>query len=88
MAAESSAILRAVCCYDVSVFCFLFGHVDVRAFDSARAAGYSYGCAMWRTPETGVFSIPRAFVDDHDNCVHLIAKEIKHLLTWGHCWAY
>jgi hypothetical protein len=37
---------------------------------------------MRLTPETGVFAIPRAFVDDHDNFVHLIAKEVKHWLAW------
>ena len=82
-AAESRAILRAASGQDVAGFCYPFGHVD-----AARAAGYSYGCGIWRTPETGVFSIPRAFIDDHDNCVHMVAKEIKHLLTWGHSWAY
>ena len=87
-AAESRAILRAISGQDVAGFCYPFGHVDAAAVEAARAAGYSYGCGIWRTPETGVFSIPRAFVDDHDYPLHLFAKEIKHLLTWGYSWAY
>jgi peptidoglycan/xylan/chitin deacetylase (PgdA/CDA1 family) len=81
-ATESRAILRAASGQDVTGFCYPFGHVDAPAVDAARAAGYSYGCAMRLTPETGVFAIPRAFVDDHDNFVHLIAKEVKHWLAW------
>jgi peptidoglycan/xylan/chitin deacetylase (PgdA/CDA1 family) len=87
-AAESRAILHAVSGQDVAGFCYPWGYVDATTVDAVQAAGYSYGCAIWRSPETGVFSIPRAFVDDNDNCVHLIAKEVKHLLTWGYCWAY
>ena len=87
-AAESRAILQAASGQDVTGFCYPFGHVDAAAVEAARAAGYSYGCGIWRTPETGVFSLPRAFIDDHDTSVHMIVKEIKHLLTWGHCWAY
>jgi peptidoglycan/xylan/chitin deacetylase (PgdA/CDA1 family) len=81
-AAESMAILRAVSGQDVAGFCYPFGHVDAPAVDAVRAAGYAYGCGMGLTPETGVFAIPRTFVDDHDNCVHLIAKEVKHWLAW------
>ena len=81
-AAESRAILRAASGQDVAGFCYPFGHVDAPAVDAVRAAGYSYGCAMGLTPETGAFAIPRAFVDDHDNCVHLIAKEVKYRLAW------
>ena len=87
-AAESRAILRAASGQDVDGFCYPWGYVDAAVVGAARAAGYSYGCAMWRTPEAGLFAIPRAYVDDDDSCVHLIAKEIKHLLTWGHSWAY
>ena len=87
-AEESRAILQAASGQDVAGFCYPFGHVDAAAVEAARAAGYSYGCGIWRTPETGVFSIPRAFVDDHDYPLHLFAKEIKHLLTWGYSWAY
>jgi peptidoglycan/xylan/chitin deacetylase (PgdA/CDA1 family) len=81
-AEESRAILRAVSGQDVAGFCYPFGHVDAPAVDAVRAAGYAYGCGMGLTPETGVLAIPRAFVDDHDYCVHLIAKEVKHWLAW------
>lgn len=81
-AVESRAILRAVSGQDVAGFCYPFGHLDTPAVDAAREAGYSYCCAMGLTPETGVFAIPRAFVDDHDYWVNLIAKEVKHRLAW------
>ncbi|MGH3303621.1 MAG: polysaccharide deacetylase family protein [Streptosporangiaceae bacterium] len=80
--AESRAILRAASGQGVAGFCYPFGHVDALTVSAVRTAGYSYGCAISRTPETGLFAIPRAYVDDNDNCMHLVAKEVKHLLTW------
>ena len=69
-------------------FCYPWGYVDATTVDAVRAAGYSYGCAIWRTPETGLHALTRAYVDDDDNGLHLTAKEVKHWLTWGHSWSY
>ena len=87
-AAESRAILQAASGQEVAGFCYPWGYLDAATVGAVQAAGYSYGCAIWRTPEAGLFALTRAYIDDDDTCVHLVAKEIKHLLTWGHSWAY
>jgi peptidoglycan/xylan/chitin deacetylase (PgdA/CDA1 family) len=86
--AESRAILQDASGQDVTGFCYPWGYVDAATVDAVRSAGYSYGCAIWRTPETGLHALTRAYVDDDDNCMHLIAKEVKHWLTWGRSWLY
>jgi peptidoglycan/xylan/chitin deacetylase (PgdA/CDA1 family) len=87
-AAESRAILQAASGQEVAGFCYPWGYLDAATVVAVQAAGYSYGCAIWRTPEAGLFALTRAYIDDDDTCVHLVAKEIKHVLTWGHSWAY
>lgn len=51
--AGSRAILQYLSGQDVSGFCYPYGHVDALAVNAVRAAGYLYGCAIWRAKLRG-----------------------------------
>jgi hypothetical protein len=42
--------------------------------DTVRAAGYHYGCAIWRSPLTSLHALPRTYVGDRDGALRLRAK--------------
>jgi peptidoglycan/xylan/chitin deacetylase (PgdA/CDA1 family) len=76
----SRTILQEVSGQQVSGFCYPYGHVDARAVDAVRAAGYHYGCAIWRSPLTGVHALARSYIGDRDGSVRLLAKWYRHHL--------
>jgi hypothetical protein len=43
-----------------------------------RAAGYHYGCAIWRSPLTGLHALPRTYIGDRDGPLRLLAKWHRH----------
>lgn len=79
--ANSRALLRQVCGGPVSGFCYPYGEVDAVTVDAVRAAGYDYGCAIWRSRLTGLHALPRIYVGDRDGSMRLLAKWYRHQIT-------
>jgi peptidoglycan/xylan/chitin deacetylase (PgdA/CDA1 family) len=78
----SRAILREVSGQEVAGFCYPYGQLDGLAVDAVRAAGYHYGCAIWRSPLTGLHALPRTYIGDRDGSLRLLAKWYRHHLRW------
>jgi peptidoglycan/xylan/chitin deacetylase (PgdA/CDA1 family) len=81
-AEESRQILREASGQDVGGFCYPYGHVDGRVVERIRAAGYAYGCAIWRSELTSQHALPRTFIGDSDSGPRLWAKGARHWLRW------
>jgi peptidoglycan/xylan/chitin deacetylase (PgdA/CDA1 family) len=79
----SRRLLMEVSGQDVTGFCYPYGDIDGRVHDAVRAAGYGYGCAIWRSPLTGQHALPRTFVGDADSPLRMRAKRVRHRLTRG-----
>lgn len=80
--AGSRAILQEVSGQEVTGFCYPYGHLNRLALDAVRAAGYHYGCAIWRSPLTGPHALPRTYIGDRDGPLRLLAKWYRHHLRW------
>ncbi|HEY6424644.1 MAG TPA: polysaccharide deacetylase family protein, partial [Pseudonocardiaceae bacterium] len=80
--AGSRAILQELCGQEVAGFCYPYGHVDTVALTAVRAAGYRYGCAIWRSPLTGLHALPRTYIGDRDGSWRLLAKWYRHHLQY------
>jgi peptidoglycan/xylan/chitin deacetylase (PgdA/CDA1 family) len=80
--AESRAVLQAVSGQEVAGFCYPYGHVDTLAVNAVRAAGYRYGCAIWRSQLSGLHALPRTYIGDRDGSLRLLAKWYRHHLRW------
>jgi peptidoglycan/xylan/chitin deacetylase (PgdA/CDA1 family) len=78
----SRAILQEVSGQEVTGFCYPYGHLNRLALDAVRAAGYLYGCAIWRSPLTGLHALPRTYIGDRDGPLRLLAKWYRHHLRW------
>jgi peptidoglycan/xylan/chitin deacetylase (PgdA/CDA1 family) len=76
----SRALLQKVSGQEVTGFCYPYGHVDALALDAVRDAGYHYGCAIWRSPLTGLHTLPRTYIGDKDGSLRLLAKWHRHRL--------
>jgi peptidoglycan/xylan/chitin deacetylase (PgdA/CDA1 family) len=81
-AEESRQILREASGQDVGGFCYPYGHADGRVVERIRAAGYAYGCAIWRSELTSQHALPRTFIGDSDSGPRLWAKGARHWLRW------
>ncbi|MGP4020276.1 polysaccharide deacetylase family protein [Saccharopolyspora sp. 5N708] len=79
--AESRELLRELSGQDVTGFCYPYGDVDQRVVDTVQAAGYDYGCAIWRSPLSGRHALPRTYVGDRDGSLRMLAKRMRHELT-------
>ena len=77
---HSRRVLQEISGQDVAGFCYPWGHVDGRVVDQVRAAGYSYGCAISRSPLTGPYALPRNYIGDADSSPRLWAKGVCHWL--------
>ncbi|MER7014691.1 polysaccharide deacetylase family protein [Saccharopolyspora sp. NPDC000359] len=80
-AVESRDLLRELTGQDVAGFCYPYGDVDQRVVDTVAAAGYEYGCAIWRSEVSGPLALPRTYVGDRDGALRLRAKHLRHRLT-------
>jgi peptidoglycan/xylan/chitin deacetylase (PgdA/CDA1 family) len=78
----SRAILQEVSGQEVAGFCYPYGQLDGLAVNAVRAAGYHYGCAIWRSPLTGLHALPRTYIGDRDGSLRLLAKWYRHHLRW------
>lgn len=83
-AGQSRAILQQASGQPVTGFCYPYGHLDERTVAAVRAAGYSYGCAIWRSEIAGPHTIPRFFVGEADTSWRLWAKGMRHWLSWDY----
>ena len=83
-AEESRAILAATIDREIAGFCYPYGHLDEEAVAAVQGAGYSYGCAIWRSASTGPHALPRVYVGDSDGPARLWAKSARHWLTWDY----
>jgi peptidoglycan/xylan/chitin deacetylase (PgdA/CDA1 family) len=79
---NSRAVLQAASGQEVTGFCYPYGHLDGRVVEAVAAAGYSYGCAIWRSAHTGRLALPRIYVGDSDSSWRLWAKAARQWLTW------
>jgi peptidoglycan/xylan/chitin deacetylase (PgdA/CDA1 family) len=79
--AGSRSILQEVSGQRVSGFCYPYGDVDALTVEAVRAAGYDYGCAIWRCRLTGTHALPRIYIGDRDGSLRLLAKWYRHQMT-------
>jgi peptidoglycan/xylan/chitin deacetylase (PgdA/CDA1 family) len=80
---ESRMILEDVLDRDVTGFAYPYGLASAREVDAARAAGYSYACAIWRSEHSGRHALARTYIGDKDGPLRLRAKRVRHHLRWG-----
>ncbi len=78
----SRTILQEVSGQEVAGFCYPYGQLDGLAVNAVRAAGYHYGCAIWRSQLTGLHALPRTYIGDRDGSLRLLAKWYRHHLRW------
>ncbi|TDD57325.1 polysaccharide deacetylase family protein [Nonomuraea terrae] len=81
--ADSKKALEDVLGLEVSGFCYPYGHVAEREAEAVRRAGYSYACAIWRSPVTGTHALPRTYVGERDGALRLWAKRARHRVRWA-----
>ncbi|HEY7013086.1 MAG TPA: polysaccharide deacetylase family protein [Streptosporangiaceae bacterium] len=81
---NSRVVLQGVSGQPVIGFCYPYGHVDEQVVHGVRAAGYEYGCAIWRSAHTSRHALPRTYVGDHDSGWRLWAKAVRHRVAWDY----
>jgi peptidoglycan/xylan/chitin deacetylase (PgdA/CDA1 family) len=75
---ESRGVLAEAAGVAVGGFCYPYGHVSPPVVEAVRAAGYDYGCAIWRCADTGRHALPRTYVGAVDRAARLWAKRARH----------
>ncbi|WP_406202507.1 MULTISPECIES: polysaccharide deacetylase family protein [unclassified Streptomyces] len=79
---DSRHRLAAITGGDIEGFCYPYGHLDRRATDAVRRAGYGYACAIAPGPAgSGDFALPRIHMGQADTSVRL---ELKRRLARVH----
>jgi peptidoglycan/xylan/chitin deacetylase (PgdA/CDA1 family) len=78
--ARSRELLQEITGRPVEGYCYAYGHVDARAAEAVRAAGYGYACAIAPGPLTGRYALPRIHVGDRDTTLRLTVKRLLHPL--------
>ncbi|HEX7660939.1 MAG TPA: polysaccharide deacetylase family protein [Pseudonocardiaceae bacterium] len=79
--ASSRAVLRDLSGQNVTGFCYPYGDLSAPTVERVRAAGYDYGCAIWRSALTGRLALPRTYVGDDDTGPRLWAKRLRHWIV-------
>jgi peptidoglycan/xylan/chitin deacetylase (PgdA/CDA1 family) len=79
---ESRRILQDISGQDVTGFCYPWGDLDERSVSGVQAAGYHYGCAVYRTDFTGGYAFPRFNITDTDSPYHLWRRGLRYWLRW------
>jgi peptidoglycan/xylan/chitin deacetylase (PgdA/CDA1 family) len=77
---SSREVLETLIGRPVTGFTYPFGHVTAREVEAVRAAGYDYGCAIWRSKLTGQHALPRTYIGEADRGLRLQAKRARHVL--------
>ncbi|NBM20332.1 polysaccharide deacetylase family protein [Streptomyces sp. GC420] len=76
--AGSRALIEEITGTAPEGFCYPYGHLDARAAEAVRTAGYGYACAIEPGPLTGAYALPRTYVGRRDTAVSLHAKRALH----------
>ncbi|WP_405582942.1 polysaccharide deacetylase family protein [Streptomyces sp. NBC_01092] len=72
---ESRHQLARITGDDVEGFCYPYGHLDDRAVDAVRRAGYRYACAIKPGPAgSGDLALPRIHIGEADTSMRLELK--------------
>lgn len=69
---------------EVAGFCYPYGHINEQAVQRVRAAGYGYGCAIWRSVLTSRHALPRTYIGEADTWPRLRAKAVRHWFRWDY----
>jgi peptidoglycan/xylan/chitin deacetylase (PgdA/CDA1 family) len=67
----------------VTGYCYAYGELDSVAVAAVRSAGYDYGCAIWRSVDSGRYALPRSYVGERDGALRLQAKRYRFKLCSG-----
>ena len=81
---RSRQLLRALSGEEVTGFCYPYGDIDEHVVNRVQAAGYGYGCAIWRSVLTSRHALPRTYVGEADSWPRLRAKAVRHWLRWDY----
>jgi peptidoglycan/xylan/chitin deacetylase (PgdA/CDA1 family) len=76
--ARSRELLQEITGRPVEGYCYAYGHVDTRAIEAVRTAGYGYACAIAPGRLTGPYALPRIHIDDRDTFLRLSLKRLLH----------
>lgn len=75
----SRADLEALLAAPVNGFAYPYGSMDATARAAVRAAGYTYGCAVFaKRAEQSLMALPRMYAGERDTGFRLTAKRLLH----------
>jgi len=80
---RSREILEALVNRRVRGFCYPYGELSDTCATAAEASGYDYAVATWGMARRDRHALPRTYVGERDRASRLLAKQIRHRLTWG-----
>ncbi|MEU6320384.1 polysaccharide deacetylase family protein [Streptomyces sp. NPDC047009] len=72
--ADSRKLIETITGAAPDGFCYPYGHVDARAVEAVRAAGYGYACAIAPGRLAGPHALPRTYIGAQDTALRLRAK--------------
>jgi peptidoglycan/xylan/chitin deacetylase (PgdA/CDA1 family) len=67
----------------VDGYCYPYGDLDGPSVAAVREAGYDYGCAIWRSADTGRYALPRSYIGERDGSLRLQAKRYRFQFRGG-----
>ncbi|WP_084955812.1 polysaccharide deacetylase family protein [Thermoactinospora rubra] len=77
----SRVLLEEIVQRQVEGLAYPYGAIDENAVDAARAAGYSYACAI-KPPAADQHTLPRTYIGQRDGLLRLYAKRARHRWKW------
>jgi len=80
---RSREVLQSLLGTTVDGFCYPYGELSDAAVMATREAGYDYAVATWQTARRDRHALPRTYVGQRDRGGRLLAKGIRHRLSWG-----
>jgi peptidoglycan/xylan/chitin deacetylase (PgdA/CDA1 family) len=79
---SSRDALTALLDTPIDGFAYHYGDLSDSALLAARAAGYDYAAATWHLARNDPHALPRTYVGEKDGAARLLAKRVRHRLTW------
>jgi peptidoglycan/xylan/chitin deacetylase (PgdA/CDA1 family) len=80
---ESRDLLESVLGRAIDGFCYPYGELSDPVLRATREAGYDYAVATWQMARHDRHALPRTYAGERDWAGRLVAKRIRHWLTWG-----
>jgi peptidoglycan/xylan/chitin deacetylase (PgdA/CDA1 family) len=80
---QSRDLLESMLGQTVRGFGYPYGELPESALRATRDAGYDYAVATWHTARPDRHALPRTYVGERDGVGRLVAKQLRHHLTWG-----